>query len=242
MGKAAVTVNRAARRLRRLQFELFPATCLLCGAAGEAGRDLCSGCYAELPRNVMACARCALPLAGSAEHLLCGQCRRTPPAFDRSHAPLLYRPPVDHLIKNLKFDGRLVNARLLGGLLAESLGSGRLPEGVVTVPLHPSRLRERGFDQALEIARPLAARLGLVLLPQAVARVRATTPQTGLDAAGRRSNVRGAFVVGRAFPLRHVAILDDVVTTGSTVQELSRVLRAAGVKEIDVWACARTAP
>jgi len=144
----------------------------------------------------------------------------------------------------LKFQGRLAFARLLGGLLDKSIAERTqpLPECLLPVPLHPSRLRERGFNQALEIARSAAGPLGLTVLPDSLRRIRATVPQTHLDGAARCHNVRGAFAVYRPIKARHVAVLDDVVTTGSTTNELARLLRAAGVAEIEVWAGARTPP
>lgn len=226
--------------LQKIKFGLFPATCLLCGAAGEGQRDLCANCRQELPVNTHPCLRCAMPLAADAG-LICGQCQRQAPVYDSAHAPLLYQAPVDFMVKELKFHGRLAFATLLGEWLAGSLAERghTLPQAIVPVPLHLSRLRERGFNQALELARPVARRLGVRLLIDDVRRVRPTTPQTQLDAATRRDNVRGAFIVHRPIPSRHVAILDDVISTGSTVSELAGVLRAAGVEKIEVWACAR---
>ncbi|MEE4377771.1 MAG: ComF family protein [Candidatus Competibacteraceae bacterium] len=227
--------------LKKLHFCGFPPTCLLCGAAGEGDRDLCAGCAADLPLNSPACYCCAIPLAGGTE-LLCGRCQQQPPHFSQAFVPLLYQPPVDFLIKALKFQGRLTVARLLGDWLSEALAdrSNPLPQAIIPVPLHAARMRERGFNQALEIARPIARRLGIPMLPNAVSRIRHTAPQMGLDARTRRSNIHGAFIVSQPIQLQHVAILDDVVTTASTVAEIAKVLRTAGVQEITIWACART--
>lgn len=229
--------------MRGLQTGLFPPTCLLCGAPGAAGLDLCSGCRADLPYNHPACNRCANPLPNiSGLSPTCGDCLRVPPAFESLFAPLLYRPPVDFLIKELKFHHRLAAARLLGELWAEALAQrpDPLPECLIPVPLHASRLRERGFNQALELAHPLCRRLDLPLAAHGVRRVRPTAPQSELAAPDRQANVHGAFVVRSDIQAHHVAILDDVVTTGSTVAELARLLKAKGVEKIEVWACART--
>jgi ComF family protein len=174
--------------------------------------------------------------------LICGECQNHPPPFDELIAPFRYEFPFDVLIQALKFHGRLPAARLLGDLLGDSLeGRGdALPERIVPVPLHPARLRERGFNQSLEIARPLAKRLGIPIAIPNVHRTRPTPPQSGLDQKARRINVRGVFAVKRPLGFNHVAVLDDVVTTGSTVAELARVLRDSGVERVDVWACART--
>ncbi|WP_338055823.1 ComF family protein [Sulfurivermis fontis] len=156
-------------------------------------------------------------------------------------APLLYRPPLDWLIQGFKFNQRLPPGRLLGQLLAQHLAGQIItpPELIVPVPLHPARLRERGYNQALELARPLARRFGIPLAHGLVRRVRATATQSLLPAGERRRNVRGAFALRRPLAARHVAIVDDVIATGSTVAELARVLRRAGAERIEVWAVAR---
>lgn len=228
---------------KNVQSWLFPPICLLCQASGEADRDLCAGCNADLPRNSIACQRCALSLVAHPEAtLICGQCQNHPPPFARTFAPFLYQPPLDFLIQDLKFHGRLTAARLLGELLGEALErkGGPLPECIIPVPLHPTRLRERGFNQALELARPVAQRLEIPLLTNRVKRSRLTPAQSQLDFHARRENLREAFFINRAIQARHVAIFDDVITTGSTISELALVLRNAGVEEIEVWACART--
>ncbi|EXJ15880.1 ComF family protein [Imhoffiella purpurea] len=234
-----------ARLGHRLISAVFPPTCVLCGAPGTEGRDLCSGCDADLPRNRPACAHCALPFEMPVpEGTLCGSCqrRRPRPPFDRCVAAFRYEAEVPVLIGGAKFEGRLDRVRLLGQCLAaeiRELGM-PLPEALVPVPLHRRRLRERGYNQALEIARVVGAELRLPVDPYCCDRIAATPPQAGLDERSRRRNLRGAFVAREPFPWSHVAILDDVVTTGSTVAELSRVLRRAGARRIEVWAVART--
>jgi ComF family protein len=224
---------------KKLQYWLFPPICLLCGAAGEGEWDLCAGCRRDFPVNVNPCRRCAMPL-GTEAALTCGQCHQRPPFFDLAYAPLLYQPPLDLLIKELKFHGRLAVAHLLGKWLGLALQSRcPLPEVIIPVPLHPARLRRRGYNQALELARPVARHLGIPLLFDSVRRVRPTAPQSQLDMQTRHSNVRGAFIVNRPLAARHLALVDDVMTTGSTLNELARVLRSAGAREIEVWTCAR---
>lgn len=227
--------------LKKLQFQLFPSTCLLCTGAGGHQLDLCSSCHDELPWNRYGCQRCGAPLP-TPDRFICGRCQHQPPDFTCTLAPLLYASPVDYLIQRLKFHGQLPTANVLAELLANAL-QGRdipLPEAIIPVPLHPSRLAERGFNQALEIARPLARRLQRPLLTQAIYRTRSTPPQVALDAKKRPHNVRGAFAVDDRFQASHVAVVDDVVTTASTVAEVARVLKMAGVAKIEIWACART--
>jgi ComF family protein len=223
-----------------IQEWLYPPTCLLCGDPGCDGVDLCLSCREALPFISRACPRCALPVA-AAEPQLCNACRTNPPAFHAAFAPLRYEEPVGHLVRSLKFAARYPAARLLGTLLSEQLaGRADQPEAILPVPLHAARYRERGYNQAIEIARTASRRLGVPLDLDACRRVRATSAQAQLAAVERRKNLRGAFAVRAAeLPYGHVAILDDVVTTGSTVNELARTLRAAGVARVDVWACAR---
>ncbi len=230
-------------RLKNIQFWFYPPTCLLCGAPGIQDLDLCAGCRADLPGNHNACMCCGLALAVSS-HCICGQCQQKTPAYERTMAPFLYQTPLDYLLPMLKFKGKLVYARLLGQLMADYLQQqcDCLPERLIPVPLHPSRLRERGFNQALELARPIAKRLKIGIDHKCCLRIRRTAPQTELDARQRRVNVRRAFRLTRTLPVRHVAIVDDVMTTGTTVNELARTLRRAGVRRVDVWACARAAP
>jgi ComF family protein len=222
---------------------LYPPTCVLCGADGRAGLDLCSGCLADMPHNRHCCPRCALPLPpDQAEDNLCGTCQRRPPPFAYCHAALRYEDPVPMLVGAAKFRGRLNVARLLGECLLVSLRKGDfpMPELLIPVPLHRSRLRERGYNQALEVARPAARALGLQIETGCCIRAQPTAPQAELDREARRRNVRGAFRVLQAPPARHVALIDDVMTTGSTVSELTKALLRAGVERVDVWAVART--
>lgn len=224
---------------------LLPPVCLLCGAPGDGSRDLCAGCAAELPRNRHACARCAEPLPASAAGAVCGRCQRRPPHFDAALAPLRYAYPVDALVLQLKFGHRIAVARLLGELLADALDgrSGPLPELLIPIPLHPRRLRERGFNQAAEIARTLARRTGLALAEHTMRRARHTRAQSELPFAERAANVARAFVLHEQVRARHVALVDDVITTGHTADAAARTLRLqAGVERIEVWAPARTPP
>ncbi|MDX1655427.1 MAG: ComF family protein [Candidatus Competibacteraceae bacterium] len=220
--------------------QIFPPRCLLCAGPGADGLDLCPGCRQDLPVNTTACCHCATPLTLGGKR--CGRCQAHPPPFQATVAPFLYAPPLDWLIWEAKFHGQLPAARLLGQLLAETLAAREtpLPQVIVPVPLHPTRLRERGFNQALEVARPVARSLGLPVTVEAVARVRATLPQSGQDRTSRRRNLRGAFSASGPLPWRQVAILDDVITTTATVTELAITLHKAGVEEIQVWCCART--
>ncbi|AIF46228.1 ComF family protein [Dyella japonica] len=221
-----------------LQRFVLPHRCLLCGAAGDDGLDLCRDCARELPRNRLCCGRCALPLPEPAA--LCGQCQRRPPPWDAAWVPFRYAWPLDRLESRFKFSANLAAGRVLTTLWLRESMPDALPAWILPVPLHTGRLRERGYNQALELSRPLAKRLGCTLRLDGLVRLRATAAQTELGAVQRRRNVKGSFAAreGIAWPA-HVALLDDVMTTGATLAECARVLKRAGVHRVDVWALAR---
>lgn len=226
--------------LDRLGRLLLPPRCLLCQAPGAGGHDLCAACTAALPRCPPACPRCALP---QPQGEACGACLRDPPPQQATRAAYLYVWPVDQLLPRLKFHDDLAAGRLLADLARPVFAAAARPAALVPLPLHPRRLRQRGYDQALELARPLARALGLPLCTDALRRVRATAAQSELDAAARRRNVRGAFarIPGARLPA-HVALFDDVMTTGATLREAAAVLRRAGVARVDLWVMARAPP
>ncbi len=204
--------------------------CLLCG--GKSGPELlCAACIAELPALPRSCPRCALPSPAGA---LCGSCLNHPPHFDATLALWRYEFPCDGLVQALKYRARLA----LAGFFARSLASRTIPEAdlIVPMPLHPRRLAERGFNQALEIAR----HLGRPIAPRGVLRVKHTPPQTELPYEERAKNVRGAFLCKLDLSGASVAVLDDVMTTGATLNELARALKRAGAARVENLVIART--
>lgn len=218
--------------------------CLLCHRTTPSGQRLCPDCIGDLPANSHPCAHCAVPLPPH-RGLVCGRCLGPTAAITpRVRAPYRYAPPVDFIVQRLKFGGSLPCAPAMAELLFEHLRAERIaaPDLIVPVPLHPRRLRERGFNQALEIAKPLARWLRRPLDHRCCIRTRHTERQSGLAGRERRRNVRGAFLVYRPLGAQRVVIIDDVVTTGSTVGELTRVLIGAGATEVEVWAFARAIP
>jgi ComF family protein len=229
--------------LYRVQRLLWPSTCVLCRISAATNRDLCAPCEGDLPLNPCCCTLCAQPLFAERgiEHL-CGMCLRERPRFDTSFVPFRYSYPLDRMIQRLKYAGELPIGRLLGDLFAQRLKTERsetLPEVIIPVPLAARRFRSRGYNQASELGRRIAKHCGIELRADVVERTRETLEQAALARAQRRKNVRGAFEVIAPLPYSHVAVLDDVVTTGSTVNELAKVLRKAGAKRIEVWAIAR---
>ena len=210
--------------------------CVLCGARVR-GSLICSACAADLPRlPAERCPQCALPSHGGA---VCGSCLKRPPRFERGVAVYRYGFPLDVLIQHCKYGGAQELARLFAEALAQELADRPRPDLIVPMPLHPARLRERGFNQALEIARRLGHRLNLPCR-HACSRVRDTPPQAGLDLKARKRNLRGAFVCDEDLTGKRIALVDDVMTSGSSLNELAQAARRAGAVEVSAWVVART--
>ncbi len=243
--------------LNIVQSIVMPTVCVLCGDQGShlhahprksafnKGIDLCAKCRIDLPPHTTACARCAEPLVPPLDNThfieaLCGRCQSQPPAFERCQAMLSYEAPANHLLQGLKFNGRLEMAQILGELMASWLEDviDNQPDVLIPMPLHSDRLRERGFNQAVELARPIAKRLKLHMELHNCIRQKTTAPQSDLSRKERMKNVRGAFEVLKPVS-GHVVIIDDVMTTGSTAHELAKTLLQAGATSVDVWVCAR---
>ena len=200
--------------------------------------DLCAPCLHALPLLGPACTRCALPLPSAGT---CGRCLRRPPPLDSVHACLRYATPVDQLLPRFKFHQDLAAGHLLAQLMRLHHPVLSPDTCLVPVPLHPKRLRQRGYDQALELARPLSRQLKLGLDSGLLRRIRDTQAQSDLEANARRRNLRHAFQASpRHTPPRHVVLLDDVMTTGATLHAAARALRRVGVERVDAWVCART--
>ena len=228
--------------LKKMLTWLLPYTCILCHHTADRYQDICSACYETLPWLKKSCVRCAIPLLTTEQ--TCGHCLQKTPPFDRTHALFLYEPPITQLILELKFTEILINAQILGELLAMNIqkrysSADTLPDSIIPVPLHPQRLKERGYNQALEIARPIARLLKRPIDTTACQRVKATTPQTLLPATERRENIKDAFRVTRDLTNQHIVVIDDVITTGCTISEFCKTLKKSGVRKIDVWCCAR---
>ena len=219
---------------------LLPAQpCLLCGANTHDGL-CCVACDADLPRLTEEhCPICALPaLAGN----ICGRCLKLPPQFDHTVAAFSYKFPLDKLIQALKYRERLILVNFLAEALTRRIAT--KPDCIMALPLHPARLRERGFNQSLLLARRISRRLGIPLLANACERVRNTPPQSSLPWKERDKNMRQAFACKPDADVRgkHVAVVDDVMTTGASIGELARALKQAGASEVSAWVVARTLP
>jgi ComF family protein len=232
---------RLATAVQQAFHAFWPSRCALCGQAGQMDLDLCVGCEGDLPLNDHGCEHCAEPLTRDLiRPALCGACLQHPPAFDACVAPFRYAFPVDRMIQGLKYGRQLYYGRILGQLLSRHVAHrGTRPELIIPMPLATTRYRERGFNQARELARPLCKSLGLRMCGDLVERRLETREQAGLDRKERLQNTRDAFALIAPLPARHVAIIDDVVTTGSTANEVAKLLRGAGAEWIEVWAAAR---
>jgi ComF family protein len=224
------------RMFQRLFDALLPATCVACGLPATASPGLCAGCHANLPRTPARCPHCAigLPTPGT-----CAGCRKTPPPWSHAHAAFDYGDALTTLLPRFKFHHDLAVGEALARAALPGLAEAERPDVLVPVPLHRQRLRERGYDQALELANVWARALRLPLAEDALHRHRATDAQTRQGRTARQANLRGAFVARNGLP-RHVAVVDDVMTTGATLAAATHALHAAGVARVDVWVLART--
>lgn len=215
----------------------LPLACVLCGDG--AGADaLCDGCRQDLPRLPSChCPVCAVPTTTPD---VCGRCLRDRPAYDKVIAACQYAFPMDALIRRLKFHGALPLAHTLGRALWTATQSRPRPDLLLPVPLAAARLRQRGFNQAAEIARALARAGGLRLHLDLCERIRDTPEQSGLSLAARGDNLRAAFRCGGRMGGAAVVVVDDVMTSGATLNALAHTLKTAGARRVEAWVVART--
>ena len=226
---------------------LLPPACLLCGHRLDPDGDktsFCRDCLTGMtPLGEAHCRRCAqpYPILEAADHL-CGNCLQQPPPFSCIYAAGRYQGGFSDAINRLKYRNQLSLAAPLGRRLAAALsgiGAESRPEVVIPVPLHPSRLRQRGYNQAMELSRSVGRAFNCPIAPLLLQRVRHTPPQQGLSAAERRGNLRNAFRLTRSVHNQVILLIDDVMTTGETVRECSRALRNGGAAEVMVAVVAR---
>lgn len=250
--------------LKTISFSLFPSCCVLCGAESNRLIDLCQHCENGLPHNNRCCVRCSIPLINDSQSdILCGECIAHPPAFDQCIAPLRYEFPINTLINRFKHQGHFCNSRVLIDLLLARISANQskttelgveeqnLPEKnsseinknpdlIVPVPLHWKRKFVRGFNQSQWLANYLGRQLEINVDSKLLTRTRNTPPQQQLKRKQRQKNLKGAFQVNHTLNGQHIALIDDVVTTGSTASELARLLKKAGASRVDIWCLART--
>ncbi|MBX3650431.1 MAG: ComF family protein [Burkholderiales bacterium] len=228
--------NRLFDKLSDRLGRLLASRCLLCTASADR-HSLCTECLEDLPWLDMAvCRICAHPLPAPG---ICGRCIAEPPHYDHVTAACRYAFPLDGLIQSYKYGGRLVAGPALAALLAPRIRT--RPDLILPIPLTARRLRERGFNQALELARIIGRELNAPVDAGLCIKTRDTAPQTRLPWKTRRKNIRGAFVVLGSVEGCHVAVVDDVLTTGATLSEVARNLKRAGAVSVTGYVIARTA-
>lgn len=212
---------------------LFPQSCLLCGAGVDTALSdaLCPGCRDSLPRlDAMRCPVCALPTAGAQ---VCGSCLKTPPHFDATHVHYRYAFPLNRLLQHYKYGQALSVSALFNHVVSTRI------DAIVAVPSTPSHLKARGFNPALELARPLAKHMKVPLLLHAVTRPNDAPAQAGLPWKARRKNIRNAFECHADLSGRSILVVDDVMTTGATLDELARTLKRHGATCVENCVVAR---
>ncbi|MES2203707.1 MAG: ComF family protein [Pseudomonadota bacterium] len=225
---------------------MLPYYCIMCLEISDQRRDLCCQCQKDLPILVNTCAQCGITISTSHHVSRCGPCITHPPHFDHALVGFDYRTPIDGWLRQFKFHKKGLYARILTEIYAEKLvrifvqHPEQKPQILIPMPLHWQRLTQRGFNQAYIIARYLSHRLKIpILKPSFVTRVKYTQAQSSLNVAARTHNVRGAFSVQMLVKINHVAIIDDIITTGNTMNELSKQLKLAGIQRVSIWAIAR---
>jgi ComF family protein len=219
---------------------VFPPMCVFCSTPCRS-KPCCQRCEALLPANTIACRRCASPLAAATDSD-CARCQLRPPTFSAALAPLKYEFPIDMAIKSLKFRRKLFYLPLFGELMLTEIGLRfAAADSLVAVPLHRWRQALRGFNQALELASYISRHTGLPIARN-IRRVRATETQSGLSAHQRRQNLQDAFRVSGRLAARRPLIVDDVMTTGETCNQLAGTLLSAGAERVYVLTIARAQP
>lgn len=227
---------------------IIPPICTLCGNLARQPYSLCLPCETDLPSLPLNlthyCPQCAQYSPAAIHGLRCGACLAYPPSYDQTFALFHYQTVIIPLIIKLKFMGKLSIAETFGRLLSNRIlknwyAHTSLPDLIIPVPLHPQRLRERGFNQALEIARPIAKTLKRPIDYTSLIRRKATLPQSELPAAKRAANIAHAFQTKMRFDDLTIAVIDDVMTTGHTLKACCRILKQQGAKRIDIWCVAR---
>lgn len=237
MRKSSKIAPRIAPKIFTLFNSLIPARCPLC--AVRTGGEFCIDCRRLLPWIITGCEICGTELY---EVGVCGGCQARLPYYDHAVIPFQYRAPVSRHIQSLKYHQQLRYAGCLAAIICRRVwkDSGALPSIIIPIPLHPRRLRMRGFNQASEIAHGIGKELGVMVGHSQLVRVKDTVPQVGLRGDARRRNVRNAFQAIAPIQHAHIALVDDVVTSGSTVNAAARALKRAGATTVSVWAAAKT--
>lgn len=223
-------------RFQRLYSKLMPIPCRLCGTMSQH-HAICRSCIQDLPLLDAVCPRCALPMMNSN---LCGQCLRHPLEQDSSFSLFRYQNPIDRLIADFKYHQKLYLGELFAELMSNELKRRCLPSLIIPIPLHPNRMRQRGYNQSYELAKALSKQLDLPTSNQYLIRTVDTQSQASVPFKARKKNIQHAFELVQTNVPGHVALIDDVLTTGHTANAAAKLLRKAGATRIEVWTIART--
>jgi ComF family protein len=229
-------IFRTAHHLAQLYSKLMPIPCRLCGSPCQ-GQILCDQCANELPKIGSCCPRCALPTSNAQ---LCGQCLSSPPHQTLSFSLYPYLNPIDRLIVDFKFNDKLYMADFFANQMALKLKARPLPQLLIPIPLHPIRLKQRGYNQSNELAKSLSKRLAIPNSNDYLAKVINTEPQSSMPFNQRKRNIQHAFKATLPTAPKHIALIDDVLTTGHTANAAAKILKKAGAVTIEVWTIART--
>ena len=225
--------------------EVSASHCQFCHKQADIELSLCQTCINDLPKNNHACLRCAIPLTNAEDGLICGHCQNDPFKFNQSSSPYLYQDRLIPLIHQLKYQEKLYIARTLAQLFIKQLRKKhiRIPQVLIPIPLHPNKLKNRGFNQAEEISYFIAKELQIPMENKILYREKETQSQQSLDAKHRHNNMNNAFKHIQDKKLfahyEHIALIDDVMTTGNTLQSAAKELKKAGISLIDTWTIAR---
>lgn len=221
--------------------DMLVSNCLLCASRVDNGKSLvCQRCMTDLPwQTGSRCPQCGVAVATDR---ICGHCLQSPPAFDATISVFTYAYPLDAILQQYKYANRLIVAELFGKLLAEALSRAPLPDVVIPMPLHPHRLKERGFNQSVEMAKVMGRERKLAIDVNLCRRIRLSPPQASLPLKQRIKNMRNAFTCDGRLDGLKVALVDDVMTTGASLNALAEAVKKAGAATVQCWVLARTQP
>lgn len=219
-----------------LKSSFFPQTCLLCSASKGEGFGICKNCLDDLPHHTSCCPQCGLL---SFEGQLCGACIASPPDFDATKAAFTYEYPISQVLQQYKYNQQLFLAETFAELMLQKIQAQNI-DLIIPMPLHPNRLQERGFNQSLEVSRIIGKHLNIRVNSQAVSRIKLSPPQASLPLKERVRNMKGPFICNEDLSVMRIALIDDVMTTGASLNALAKAVKAKGAAHVECWLIART--
>ncbi len=221
----------------------FPPTCSICKITSDTSINLCSNCKNNMKINSCCCDICGEPLSNNTQDkIICGKCLNLTPYFDHVFSPFIYENNISQIIQQLKYGRKLANSHILAEVFLSELRNATeiMPEALIPVPIHKSKIKKRGYNQSIEIFHHVAKQLHIPFEKTCCQKIKNTDSQSTLSAKERQNNIKNSFKIIKPVNYKHVAIVDDVITTGATANELSRLIKQHGVARVDIWACARS--